>query len=31
VGEKLRLSSDHELSRFMSLPAIPSPDVASFG
>jgi hypothetical protein len=31
VGEKLRLPSDHELSRFMSLPAIPSLVKASFG
>lgn len=31
VGEKLRLSSDHELSRFMSLPAIPSSGETSFG
>ena len=31
VGEKLRLLSDHELSRFMSLSAIPSLGGASFG
>jgi hypothetical protein len=31
VGKKLRLPSDHELSRFVSLPAIPSLVKASFG
>ncbi len=31
VGEKLRLPSDHELSRVISLPAIPSLVTASFG
>jgi hypothetical protein len=31
VGEKLRLPSDHELSRMISLPAILSLVIASFG
>ncbi len=31
MGEQSRLSSDHELSRFISLPAIPSLVKASFG